>query len=192
MRAVQLKPKSMQIIKPVLIVLAVLIILVVMVESRWARIENMWIIFPLSGIRISTVVTAIACFALVLFLQRANTLKSIYYASLTVIFSMGLYEIVWYYSAAAFRGWDLRIFEFGALFGWVFLGIREVFRERPSKLSMALYGVFVVTMVIWISTGFQFNDVNNPSFSISGEILNVVSKAALFIAYALHIGSVKT
>ncbi len=188
----QLTPKSLQTVRPALIVLALVIILVVMVETNWAKIEGIWLVFPFSGIRISTAVTAIVCFALVLFLQRANTLKSIYYASLAVIFSMGLFEIVWYYTAAVFRGWDLRIFEFAALSGWVFLGIREVFRKRPSKLSTVLYGVFVVSMVIWIGTGFHFNDTGNPSFSISGEILNVVSKTALFVAYALHIGSVKS
>jgi hypothetical protein len=186
----QPKPKLMQIIKPALVVLAVVVTLVVMVETNWAKIEDLWLIFPLSGIRISTVVTAISCFALVLFLQRGNTLKSIYYASLAVIFSMGLFEIIWYFTAAAFRGWDLRIFEFAALSGWVFLGIREVYKKRSSKLSTMLYGVFVVSMVIWIGTGFQFNDAGNPSFSVSGEILNVISKAALFIAYALHIGRV--
>jgi hypothetical protein len=189
-----MKPKLelIQIIKPVFIVLAVAVILVVMVESGWAKIEDLWLIFPPSGIRISTVITAIGCFALVLFLQQYNTLKSIYLASLAVVFSMGLFEIIWYYTAAAFRGWDLRVFEFAALSGWVFLGVREGFRKRPSKLSIVFYGVFVVSMVIWISTGFQFNDAGNPSFSISAEILNVVSKAALFIAYALHIGTVSS
>ena len=83
----------------------------------------------------------------------------------------------------------MRIFQFAALFGWVLLGIREVFTKRPSKLSTVFYGVFAISMVIWIGTGFQFNDLGNSSFSVSGEILNVVSKAALFIAYALHIGS---
>ena len=184
------KPNLLQIVKPALIVLAVVITLVIMVEIGWAKIDDLWVIFPASGIRISTVVTAISCFALVLFLQRANTLKSVYYASLAVVFSMGLFEIIWYFTAAAFRGWDLRVFEFAALSGWVFLGIREVYRKRPSKLSTALYGVFAVTMIIWIGTGFQFNDAGNPSFSISAEILNVLSKATLFIAYALHIGTV--
>lgn len=182
----------MQIIKPVLIVFAVLVTLFVMVETKWVKIESLWFVFPFSEIRISTVVTAIACFALVLFLQRKNTLKSIYYALLTVIFSMGLFEIVWYYSAAAFRGWDLRIFQFAALFGWVLLGIREVYQKRPSKLSTVLYVVFAVSVLMWIGTGFGFNDLGNSSFSVSGEILNVVSKAALFIAYALHIGSFKS
>lgn len=182
----------MQIIKPFLIVFAVLVTLFVMVETKWVKIESLWFVFPFSGIRISTVVTAIACFALVLFLQRKNTLKSIYYALLTVIFSMGLFEIVWYYSAAAFGGWDLRIFQFAALFGWVLLGIREVYQKRPSKVSTGFYVVFAVSVLMWIGTGFGFNDLGNSSFSVSGEILNVVSKAALFIAYALHIGSFKS
>jgi hypothetical protein len=189
---VQLKIKSIEIIKPILIVLLVLITLIVMIETNYVKIDNLWFVFPLSGIRISTVVTAIASFALVLFLQRKNTLRSIYYALLAVIFSMGLYEIVWYYRAAAFRGWDLRVFQFAALFGWVLLGIREVYRNPPSKISTILYAVFVISMLIWIANGFPFNDTGNPSFSVSAEILNVISKAALFFAYALHIGSLKS
>lgn len=188
----KLNTKSIEIIKPVSIVFLVLITLFVMVETNYVKIENYWLIFPLSGIRISTVVTAIACFALVLFLQRRNTLKSIYYAMLAVVFPMGLYEIVWYYTAAAFRGWDLRIFQFAALFGWVLLGTREVFRKRPSRLSTILYAIFVISMLIWIADGFQFNDTSNPSFNVSAEILNVMSKTALFFAYAIHIGSLKS
>ena len=115
----KLKTINVQIIKPTLIVLAVLITLIVMLQTKWVKIESIWFVFPFSGIRISTLVTAIACFALVLFLQRENTLKSIYYALLAVIFSLGLFEILWYYTAAAFRGGNLEIFQFAALFGWV-------------------------------------------------------------------------
>ncbi len=184
--------KHKQIIKSVLIVLAPLIALALILETGFAKIKSLWLVFPTSEIRVSTVTIAFACFALVLFLQRRNTVKSVYYALLAVIFSMGLYEIVWYYTEAAFGRWDLRIFEFGALFGWVLLGIREVFHKRPPKFSTVLYVVFVITMIIWIGTGFHSNTISSPSFSISGEILNVVSKAALFFAYAVHISSVKT
>jgi len=138
--------------------------------------------------RISTLVAAFACFGLVLFLQRENMLKSIYYALLAVIFSLGLFEIVWYYTAAAFRGWNLEIFQFAALFGWVLLGIREAYTKRPSKLSTAFYGVFVISMAIWIGTGFKFNNLGDSSFSVYSEILNVISKTSLLIAFSLHIG----
>jgi hypothetical protein len=103
---VKLKTRNMQIIVPTLIVLAILVALIVMVQTKWVRIESLWFVFPFSGIRISTLFTAIACFALVLFLQRENTLKSIYYALLAVIFSLGLFEMVWYYTAAAFWGME--------------------------------------------------------------------------------------
>jgi hypothetical protein len=186
-----LKQKSLELVKPILIVVSLLIALIAMIETGWVKIESLWFVFPFSGIRVSTLLTAIACFALVLFLQRKNTLKSVYYASLAVIFSMGLFEILWYYSAAAYRGWDLRIFEFAALSGWVLLGIREVFRKRPPKVSIMLYGVFVVSMIIWLAIGFPFNDLGNSSFSVSAEILNELSKTSLFIAYALHVGSIK-
>ena len=180
----------MEIVKPVLILAAALIVLAVMVAVGFAKIESLWFIFPLSGIRISTVATAIACFAIVLFLQRRNTLKSIYYALLAVIVPMAIFEIMWYYSAAAFHGWDLRIMQFAALFGWVLLGISAVFHKRPPRISMLLYGIFAISFAIWLGTGFSFNDLGNPSFSLSAEILNVVSKGALFFAYAIHVGNV--
>ena len=164
-----------------MIVAAVLLVLAVMVATGFARIESLWFIFPLSGIRVSTIATAIACFAIVLFLQRMNTLMSVYYAFLAVIVPMALFEIIWYYSAAAFRGLDLRIMEFAALFGWVLLGIITVIRKTPSKTSILLYGIFVFSFAIWLATGFAFNDLGNSSFSVSAEILNILSKGSLFL-----------
>jgi hypothetical protein len=186
----ELKQKRREILKPILIVAAVLIILTLMVTTGFARIESLWFIFPLSEIRISTLTTAIACFAFVLFLQRRNTLKAVYYALLAVIIPMALFEIIWYYSAATFNGWDLRIMQFTALFGWVLLGISAVFRKRPPRISIILYGAFAVSFAIWLGTGFKFNDLGSPSFSFSAEVLNVFSKTALFLAYAIHIGNV--
>jgi hypothetical protein len=186
----EIKQKLKEIVKPILIVTAVLLVLAVMVATGVAKIESYWFVFPLSGIRVSTVATAIACFAIVLFLQIRYTFKSVYNAFLAVIFPLALFEIMWYYSAAAFRGWDLRIMEFAALFGWVLLGIIAVIRKTPSKTSILLYGIFVSSFAIWLATGFAFNDLGNSSFSISAEILNIVSKGALFFAYAFHIGKV--
>ncbi len=187
----ELKQKRREIVKPVLIVATVLFVLAVMAATGFTKIESLWFIFPLSGIRVSTLATAIACFAIVLFLQRSNTLKSVYYALLAVIFPMALFEITWYYSAAAFRAWDLRIMQFAALFGWVLLGISAIIHKRPPKISLLLYGIFAFSFSIWIGTGFTFNDLGNTSFSASAEILNVVSKGALFFAYAFHIGGTK-
>ncbi len=186
----ELTQKQREIVKPVLIVGAVLIVLALMVSVGFAKIESLWFIFPLSGIRVSTLTAVIACFALVLFLQRRNTLKSVYYAVLAVIVPMALFEIMWYYSAAAFNGWDLRIMQFAALFGWVLLGIVTVYHKRPPKISIILYGIFVISFAIWLGTGFKFNDLGSPSFSLSAEVLNVVSKTALLFAYAIHIGNV--
>ena len=188
----ELKTKVAKIAKPVLIVAAVLFALGVMTATGFAKIESLWFVFPLSGIRISTLITAIICFAIVLLLQRRNMLKSIYYAILAVIVPMALFEILWYYSAALFNGWDLRIMQFAALFGWVLLGIREVYRKRPLRISILVYALFVFSFVIWLGTGFKFNDLSNPSFSFSAEVLNVVSKGALFFAFAFHIGYVGT
>jgi hypothetical protein len=103
---------------------------------------------------------------------------------------MALFEIMWYYSAAALNGWDLRIMQFAALFGWVLLGLIPISRKLPSKTSIVFYGVFVISFAIWLGTGFKFNDLGNSSFSFSAEALNVVSKGALFFGYAFHIGNV--
>jgi hypothetical protein len=184
------KQELIEIAKPILIVASVLTVLAVVFLAGLGRVEGLWLVFPLSGIRISTAITAIACFAIVLFLQRKNTLKSIYYSLLAVVFPLASFELVWYYSAAVLRGWDLKIMEFGALFGWVLLGISAVFRTRPSKVAVILYGAFAISFAVWFGSGFTFNDLSNPSFSVSAEVLNVFSKGALFFAYAVHVGSV--
>ena len=186
----ELKQKQREILKPILVVGIVLIILALMVATGFAKIESLWFVFSLAEIRISTLIVAIVCFAFVLFLQRRNTLKSLYYAFLAVIVPMALFEIIWYYSAAAFNGYDLRIMQFAALFGWVLLGISAVFHTRPQRISLVLYGIFVISFAIWLGTGFKFNYPGSSSFSFFGEVLNVVSKTALFLAYAFHIGNV--
>jgi len=186
----ELKQKHWQILTPILIVAIVLIILALMFATGFAKIESLWFVFPLSGIRISTLTVAIACFTFVLFLQRRNTLKSLYYALLAVIVPMALFEILWWYSAVVFNGYDLRIMQFAALFGWVLFGISAVFHKRPLRISLALYGIFIISFSIWLGTGFNFNYQGSPSFSFFGEVLNVVSKTALFLAYAIHIGNV--
>lgn len=176
-------------LKAVLIFFAFVFAVFMLVATNVAKIEGVWFISSIVTIRVSTFLTAAACFALVLFLQGRITLKSIYYASLAVIFFLSLFEIVWYYVAAGFNGYDLRIFQFAALFGWVLLGIREVYSKKPPRLSIIFYGVFAVSMLLWIGTGFEFNDLGNSAFSIIGETFNVISKAALAIAYSVHIGS---
>jgi hypothetical protein len=138
------------------------------------------------------VVTAVASFLLVLFLTQKNGLKSVYYASLAVIFSMGLYELVWYNTAVILIGLEQRNWAFLTLLGWVFLGAREVFRTRPPKISIALYAVYVASMITWISLGFKFNDIGTTRYDFVGEAFNVISKFSLPIAYAFHIALAKT
>jgi hypothetical protein len=128
--------------------LAIIVILALMLVTNVASVNAIWIVFPLITIRASTVIIAILSFGLVLFLQNRITSKSIYYAVLAVIFSMGLYETIWYYLALPFFGYDLNIFQFVALFGWVLLGVKEVFHTRPSRLSTELYIIFVVSLVL--------------------------------------------
>ncbi len=185
----ELIKKRREIVKPVLIVGTVLVALAVMGATGLVRIENLWLIFPLSGIRVSTVATALVCFVIVLFMQRRNTLKSLYYALLAVIVPMALFEIIWWYSAVAFNGYDLRILQFAALFGWILLGISAVFHKLLPRISIVLYGIFAISFPLWIGTGFKFNYLGSPSFSFFGEVFNLVSKTALFLAYAFHIGN---
>jgi hypothetical protein len=107
---------------------------------------------------------------------------------LSVIFFLGLYEIIWYQIAAHFFHYNLRIFEFMALAGWVFLCVREIYPNKPPKISLVFYALFVIIMVLWVGTGFAVNNSETPTFSISGEAFNVTSKTALAIAFAYHIG----
>jgi hypothetical protein len=113
-----------------------LVVLAVFLAFSVAKVESLWIVFPFSEMRISTMTTLLACFGMVLWLQRKNPIKSIYYAILAVLVPMGLFEIYCFYSAATLRGWDLRILQFAALFNLVLLEIREVYNRRPPKFSI--------------------------------------------------------
>jgi hypothetical protein len=156
------------------------------------RVEGIWLVLPLGTARVSTWVTIILCFAAVLYLQERVNLKSLYYAFLAVIVFMGIFEFVWFYTAVGLRGFGPRIYEFAALFGWILLGIREVIHVRPPRISVFSYALFVIFVALWIVTGFQFNDLGDPTFSVVGEILNVASKAAIAVGFAFHLGSKKS
>jgi len=110
---------------------------------------------------------------------------------LAAIFFLALYEIVWYNLAVYFFGLELRFFQFAALFGWVLLAKREVYPLKPPKISIIFYVVYVGSMVLWIASGFAVNNPGYTSISVFGEVFNIVSKAALGLAFAFHIGSKK-
>ena len=177
--------------KVILVVLAPFLFLLAMVATGIGRLEGVWLVLPLGTARVSTWVTIVLCFAGVIALQGRINLKSLYFAFLAVFFFMGLFELVWFYLAVALRGFGPRIYEFAALFGWILLGIREVFHVRPPRISVLFYSLFVILLALWVATGFQFNDLGNPTFSVVGEVLNVASKAAIAAGYALHLGSKK-
>jgi len=88
--------------------------------------------------------------------------------------------------------WEQRNWAFAALLGWVFLGLREVFRTRPPRISIALYVTYVASMIAWICLGFKFSVLGTSSYDFAGETFNVVSKFSLPIAYAFHIALAKT
>jgi hypothetical protein len=103
--------------KIVLIAIVMITVFLGLLIANIIKIEKIWFVFPIMTIRISTVITAMFSFMLVLFLKRNKSYKAFYYASLAVIFSMGLYEIVWYYIAAGIRGYEMRIFGLGHSLG---------------------------------------------------------------------------
>jgi hypothetical protein len=172
-----------------LFVVAVLAVFAVLIEADIVVVVGVWLVFPFSNLRISTLLTILTCFLLVLFLQGKILWRPLYFAILAVIFFLALYEIVWYNLAVHYSGFEPRYFEFAALAGWVLLCVREVYPQKPSKLSIVLYGLYVVCMVLWVATGFQVNYLGSAELSITGEVFNVVSKAALGLAFAIHIGS---
>jgi hypothetical protein len=174
------------------LVLSILFVLLGLLSYR-IKIEGLWLVLPYVGlIRVSTIGTALMCFMLVLFLTRKNGLKSVYYAGIAVIFSIGLYELVWYNIGVIVNGLDQRTWEFSALLGWIFLGVREVFRVKPPRISIVLYTVYLASMIVWISLGFNFNIPGTNYYNFSAETLNVISKFSLPIAYAFHIAAAKS
>jgi hypothetical protein len=164
----------------------------VLIATHVISINGMRFVFSTVNIRISTVITGIVCFGLVLFLQGRILWKPLYYAILVVVFFLSLYEIVWYYLAAFSFGYELRIFQFAALGGWVLLGAREVYPRKPPKVSLMFYVFFVAIMVVWVATGFEVNSFGDAKFSIAGEVFNEASKAALALGFAVHIGTKKS
>ncbi len=175
--------------KVILILVSIVVVLSVVVAAGIVGVEGIWFVLFNSSIRVSTVITAIGSLGLVLFLQPKILWKPLYYAVLSIIFFLAFYEILWYYLAASLFSYELRIFQFAALAGWVLLCIREVYPRKPSKISIVFYLLFAVTMILWVASGFAVNSPGNASFSITGEVFNVVSKAALAFGYAVHIGT---
>ena len=116
-------------------------------------------------------------------------MSSLCYGVLAVLFSMSLYESVFLFSAIAVKGWGIVIWPFLALTGWILLGLREIAFSRPPEMAMALYALYGSSMLMWIAAGFEINERQELGFSVLGEVFNVVTKAALPLGYAIHLGS---
>lgn len=172
-------------------VLVIIVIFFVLTATGLFTFEGLWLVTSTSNIRISTVITIIFCFTLVLALQGKIFWRPLYYAILAIIFSLGLYEIVWYNMAVYYSHFDPRVFEFSALTLCVLFCIKEVYPQKPPRLSIVLYGIFIICMILWGETGFKVNYLGDANFSTTGEVFNIVSKASLAIAFAIHIGSKK-
>src|SRR3989304_8897748 len=130
--------------KIILIAIAPVLFILATVATNIGRVEGIWLILPIGTARVTTWITIILCFAAVLYLQKSINLKSLYYAFLAVFSFMGLFELIWFNLAVALRGFEPRIYEFAALFGWVLLGTREVIHIRPPRISVLFYGLFVI------------------------------------------------
>lgn len=163
-------------------------IISLLVLTGYIRIEGIWFILPFTHIRITTVITMFLSFGIVLFLQGKLWWRSLYRAVLSVIFFLALYETIWYQIAAYYFNYDPRLFEFSGLFGWILLSISEVYPTKPPRLSLALYITFIVSMVLWVATGFSVDYPGGPVLSITSEVFNVISKASLAIAFAINMG----
>ena len=178
--------------KIILIAIAPVLFILATVATNIGRVEGIWLILPIGTARVTTWITIILCFAAVLYLQKRINLKTLYYAFLAVFFFMGLFELIWFNLAVVLRGFEPRIYEFAALFGWVLLGTREVIHIRPPRISVLFYGLFVIFLALWVRTGFQFNNLGEATFSVVGETLNLASKASIGAGFAFHLGSKKS
>ena len=73
--------------KAILIALAPVLFILAIVATNIGRVEGIWLILPLGTARVSTWITIVLCFAVVLYLQKRINVKSLYYAFLAVFFS---------------------------------------------------------------------------------------------------------
>jgi hypothetical protein len=59
---------------------------------------------------------------------------------------------------------------------------------RPNRLLLL---IFSLTWIIWVLFGFNYNSYNNPTFIPQNELLNVLSKTILALAYTLSEFTIK-
>ena len=144
---------------------------------------------PLLGpIRYSTLGTAAITFVLVTYLTRRKGTRAFYYGATSVIIWAAWYETILVGAGYVFAGWRwMELWPFLALAGWCVLGLERAFKLGFDRLSASLYLAYLFGLVVWVGAfGFRANYVPTETVDWSLESLNVFTKSALPLAFALQ------
>ena len=147
-------------------------------------IHPQWIELGFIGsIRISTLLTAIVVFVYVLIQTR-----SFFIAFLSIMAWASLYEIVFVLTDSIIHNmpWSRTFWIVIALMAYPILVHTQGI--RPNRLLLL---IFSITWVIWVLFGFNYNSYNDPTYISQNELLNVLSKTILALAYALSEFTIK-
>ncbi len=141
-----------------------------------------WLWLPALGpIRVSTIVTAIAIFAIVAWKRRSPAI-----AVLVVMAWASAYEVGYNALGTLLHGWSLGYVAWlgAALAGWIVLAhVRGVVPDLWLLIATASL------TVVWILTGFEANSASlagpgyTKSFAMLPEALNEGTKTLLGLAY---------
>lgn len=147
-------------------------------------IPPQWIELGFVGsIRISTLLTASVVFIYVL----ART-RSFFIAFVSTMAWASLYEIIFVITDSIIHNmsWSRTFWIVIALMAYPILAHTQGI--RPNRLLLL---IFSLTWIIWVLFGFNYNSYNNPTFIPQNELLNVLSKTILALAYALSEFTIK-
>jgi hypothetical protein len=137
----------------------------------------------MGSIRISTLLTALVAFVYVLVRTR-----SFFIAFLSTMVWASLYEIIFVITDSIIHNmpWSRTFWIVIALMAYPILAHTQGI--RPNRLLLL---IFSLTWIIWVLSGFNYNIYNNPTFIPQNELLNVLSKTILALAYALSEFTIK-
>ncbi|MCW4032849.1 MAG: hypothetical protein NWF08_05600 [Candidatus Bathyarchaeota archaeon] len=147
-------------------------------------IPHQWIELGFVGsIRISTLLTASVVFIYVLVRTR-----SFFIAFVSTMAWASLYEIFFVITDSIIHNmpWSRTFWIVIALIAYPILAHTQGI--RPNRLLLL---IFSLTWIIWVLFGFNYNSYNNPTFIPQNELLNVLSKTILALAYALSEFTIK-
>ena len=157
-------------------------------------VSRIWLVVPLFGyVRLSTVSTLVIISLYMIWKFRQDWKGALYQMVICLVFATCLYEIIFNLTAAFvfLRTMELfidhlLILHYIMIGGWLVLGFKQALQYFVlRKISTVLFIVFLVGWVLWISIGFPYNVPSDVNLSLSGEILNIVTKTAFLFGYAL-------